>query len=260
MSTANTPISVFIIALNEAKHIKEALESVQGFAEIVLVDSGSSDGTQEIARSLGAKVIHQDWLGFAKQKSFAMSTCKHEWVLNLDADEVLSEQLAFSIQEAVNVNKADAFRLRFDDLFWGESMSSLSRKRSIVRVYRKDAVAFPVDRKVHENVQLMSGMKEADLPGLVKHYGYGSTHLLMEKQNKYSLLKAQEKYEKGTSASLLKLLAIFPLTFVKSFIFRGMIFSGKRGLVHAYIEAMYAFLKEAKLFELNRTGIDSENN
>jgi glycosyltransferase involved in cell wall biosynthesis len=250
MALNPTPISVFMITLNEAQYIQEALNSVQSFAEIIVVDSGSTDGTQQIAKSMGARVIHQDWLGFAKQKEFAMSKCKHDWVLNLDADEVLSEQLTFSIQEAVDNRQADAFRLSFDDLFWGTPMSSLSRNRSIVRVFRKDAVCYPTTRKVHENVQLMTGMKETYLPSLVKHYGYDSVHVLMEKQNKYSLLKAQEKMENGKKPSLFKLLTIFPFTFIKSWIFRGMIFSGKRGFVQAHIEAMYAFLKEAKLYEL----------
>lgn len=253
MPTNNTPISVFMITLNEAQHIKEALSSVKSFAEIIVVDSGSTDGTQEIAKSMGAKVVHNNWPGFAKQKNFAMSLCRNEWVLNLDADEVLTEQLAISIQHAVNAQQADAFRLKFNDLFWQRAMSSLSRNRSIVRIYKKDAICFPLDRQVHENVQLMSGMKEATLPGLVKHYGYDTTHVLMEKQNKYSLLKAQEKIQNGKRGSLLKLLLVFPFTFIKSFIFRGMIFSGKRGFIHAHIEAMYAFLKEAKLLELSLT-------
>lgn len=82
-------LSVYLITLNESTHLAEVLERLQGVDEIVVVDSGSTDGTQDIARRYGARVVHQDWLGFAKQKAYAMSLCQGEWVLSMDGDEVL---------------------------------------------------------------------------------------------------------------------------------------------------------------------------
>ena len=247
---SNIPISVFIITLNEAEHIAEVIKSAKHFDEIVLVDSGSTDDTVEIAKSLGAKVFHQPWLGFAKQKSHAMSLCQNEWVFNLDGDEVLPVELAETVQTMVNEDKADALRIYFEDIFWGNSMSPHSAKRSIVRVYKKHKVQFPLNRLVHENVVLEKGAVEAKVPGRVTHYGYGSTRMLMDKQNSYSSLKSQEKFNKGKRPSLVKLVLIFPVYFIKCYLFRKMFLSGRRGLVHAMIESMYAFLKEAKLFEL----------
>ena len=87
------PISVFIIAQDEEQHIARVLDSCQQFSEIILVDSGSSDNTKSIAESKGAKVLHHDWAGYAKQKQYAMSLCKNDWVLNLDADEELTPDL-----------------------------------------------------------------------------------------------------------------------------------------------------------------------
>ena len=244
------PISVFVITLNEEQHLEEMLRSVKGFDEIVLVDSGSTDETLSIAKHYGAKITHQSWLGFANQKAFAMSLCKNQWVLNLDGDEVLPPELADSIQAAVNQQKADAFRLCFEDMFWGQPMSPRSAKRSIVRLYNKDKITFPKDRLVHENVKLQKGAKERSVAGHVTHYGYNSCALLITKQNLYSSLKAQEKFNKGKKPSVLKLLIIFPLIFIKSYFLRKMFFSGRRGLVYATIEAVYGFLKEAKLHEL----------
>ena len=248
---SDVPMSVFVITLNEEQHIEEMLQSVQCFDEVVLVDSGSTDNTLVIAEKYGVKIHHQAWLGFAKQKAYAMTLCKNQWVLNLDGDEVLSPEHAQRIQQTVNQQTADAYRLYFEDLFWGEEMSPHSAKRSIVRVYNKDKVQFPTDRLVHENVKLKDAAKEADIEGRVKHYGYHSTAVLMTKQNSYSSLKAQEKFNKNKQPSWLKLLFIFPLMFFKAYILRKMFLSGRRGLVHATIEATYGFLKEAKLHELH---------
>ncbi len=248
---SHTPISVFIITLNEEAHIEEVLQSVQHFDEVVLVDSGSTDKTLEIAARYAVKIHHQDWLGFAKQKAHAMSLCSNEWVFNIDADEVISPEHSALIQQRVDARSADAYRIYFEDLFWGKEMSPSSGKRSIVRVYHKNKVAFPTDRLVHENVVLEKGAKTESLLGLVKHYGYHSTDVLMAKQNKYSTLKAQEKFNKGKQPSYLKLLLIFPVMFIKAYFLKKMFLSGKRGLVHATIDAMYGFLKEAKLHELH---------
>lgn len=244
------PASVFLVTLNEGRHLAEVLAPLHVFAEVIVVDSGSTDDTVAIATAAGARVVHQDWLGFAKQKNFAMGLCQQPWVLNLDGDEVLTDDVIASIRQLVTQAEPAALRLYFEDLFWGRPMARLSGKRSIVRLFQQGQAQYPLDRKVHENVVLANGVRELKARGLVKHYGYDSTELLMTKKNKYSSLKALEKFEKGKRASWLKLLLVFPLTFVKAYFFQKFCLSGKRGLVHAYIEAMYAFLKEAKLFEL----------
>ncbi|MEP4892410.1 MAG: glycosyltransferase family 2 protein [Aliiglaciecola sp.] len=248
---SHTPISVFIITLNEEKYLKQVLENLSHFDEIILVDSGSTDKTVELAKQYGATVYHQDWLGFAKQKSYAMSLCKNDWVLNVDGDEILSSDYVAAIQLAVDKQKADAYRLYFEDIFWQLPMSVNSKKRSIVRLYNKNKVQFPTDRLVHENVKVSKTAVQQSMPGLVTHYGYQSTEVLMEKQNKYSSLKAQEKFNKGKKPSWLKLFMVFPVMFVKAYFIERMFLSGRRGLVHAYISAMYGFLKEAKLHELH---------
>ena len=243
------PISAFLVTFNEAEHIAEVLDALKDFAEIILVDSGSTDGTQDIAKAKGAKVVHQDWLGFAKQKSFAMSLCQYDWVINVDGDEILSPDMIKHIRELHEPEANIAMRLYFEDVFWGAPMSPHSGKRSIVRVFHRSKAQYPPDRKVHENVVLTKGVSTVKVQGLVTHFGYNTTELLMQKKNKYSSLKAIEKLEKGKKPSLLKLCTIFPLTFIKSYFLQRMFLSGKRGIVHAHIEAMYAFLKEAKLFE-----------
>lgn len=247
-----TPISAFLVTHNEARHIGAVLDALQVFDEIVLVDSGSTDGTVDIAKSKGARVVMQPWLGFARQKEFALELCRNQWVINVDGDEIVPAVLATEIQQRVDDGKAEAMRLYFEDVFWSEPMSPYSAKRSIVRVFKKGNASYPLDRRVHENLKLSSDAREITVPGLVTHFGYATTEKLMSKQNQYSSLKAQEKFDKGRKPSLLKLSLIFPLTFIKSYFLQRMFLSGKRGLVYAHIEAMYAFLKEAKLFELSQ--------
>lgn len=246
------PLSVYLITFNEAERLDEVLSAVSFAAEIIVVDSGSTDDTIMIAERHGARVIHRNWPGFAKQKAFAMSQCTQPWLLNLDGDEVLSEESAAHIQTVVTGESPShgAYRLHFEDIFWGRPMSSKAAKRHIVRLFRQGTARYPEDRMVHENVKLEKGTTTGDIKGLVMHYGYGSTELLMNKQNSYSSLKAQQKFNSNKKPSLLKLLLVFPLTFLKTYLFKRHFMSGKRGLTHAYIESMYAFLKEAKLFEL----------
>lgn len=244
-----TKISAYFITLNEAKTIEAAIEAVSELDEIIVVDSGSTDGTKEIAQRLGAKVIHQEWLGFAKQKAFALSLCSNDWCFNIDGDEVISPEALDEIRNLVEQRSADAIRVPFEDVFMGKSMHPKSAKRSIVRVFNKRSVEYPIDRLVHENV-IVDG-KEIRSSLNIEHYGYDTVEKLMEKQNKYSSLGAEQKFSKKKKSSLLKLISVFPLILFKTYFLRKLFLSGTRGLIQAYIEAMYAFLKEAKLYELN---------
>ncbi len=255
---SSNKVSVFIIACNAEQYLKEVLAPLTAFDEVVLVDSGSTDNTVAIAEEFGARVFHQDWLGFAKQKSLAMSYCNNEWVLNIDSDEVLSNEQVTNILEQTQADTADAFWLHFEDEFWGRAMSKHSAKRKIIRLFKKSVAQYPTNRLVHENIELSKGARVGHITGLTWHYGYYSTEMLMHKQNQYSSLKAKQKFNQGKRPSLLKLSVVFPLTFFKAYFIKSMWRSGKRGLVHATIDAMYAFLKEAKLFELterNKKGL-----
>ncbi|MBD1389086.1 glycosyltransferase family 2 protein [Neiella sp. HB171785] len=255
-STTVPAISVFIITFNEIDHIEQAIRSVQHLDEVIVVDSGSTDGTVEAAQALGATVVHQDWLGYAKQKHFAMQLCRNQWCFNLDGDEVVPAQVLDEIVALIKTDQCDAIRVRFEDYFIGGPMHPSSHKRSIVRVYKKDKIEFPLHKAVHENVSVNG--KVARIKGCINHYGYDSVAKLVGKQNKYSSLRAEEKYAAGKRSRLAKLWLVMPIIFLKSYFLRRMFLSGRRGFIHAVVEAMYAFLKEAKLLELTRDG-ESEN-
>ena len=131
--------SVYIICKNEEKHIKRVLESAKDFSEIIIVDSGSSDKTLEIATSYTNKIYHQDWMGFAKQKEYARSLCSNEWVLNLDADEELTQELKQEIINTIEENKIDGLNIKISSSYLGKFNSEKSKFNRRIRFFRKSA-------------------------------------------------------------------------------------------------------------------------
>ncbi|RDX35874.1 glycosyltransferase family 2 protein [Kangiella sp. HD9-110m-PIT-SAG07] len=246
------PVSVFIIAQDEEKHIGRVLESCQQFAEIIVVDSGSTDATKKIAEDKGAKVVHHDWLGYARQKQYAMSLCQHDWVLNLDADEELTTELIEEFTTfATSEHHYVALKCRRNDKFIGEFFSTLTRLPTNTRLFKKDSVEYYINNLVHEGPQINGSVKNTSK--YFNHYGYADIGQLSDKYNKYSSLKADEKFRKGKKPSKLKLITIYPLEFIRNYIIYRYCFSGIRGFIFSHLSAYYALSKEAKLYELFKT-------
>lgn len=242
------PCSVYIVTLNCAEWLESTLESVKDFSEVIILDSGSTDLTYAIAESFpNTRISHQDWQGYAGQKSLALAQCKNDWVLNLDGDEVLSSELKAEIEQTIQSNQLDALITPINDVFLGVPNSKHTKKHAKVRFFRKSKGRYDLENKVHENVIVDGQSVRAE--GDIYHYGESSIFVKVEKNNQYSELKAQEKYQKGKHPSILKLICIMPLMFMKSYFFRRNFMNGWRGFVSSMINAFYAFLKEAKLFE-----------
>ncbi len=241
------PISVFIITKNEEEHIEKTLKSVSLFDEVILVDSGSTDSTLDIAKRYGAKIYTHSWQGYAKQKQYAMSLCSNEWVLNLDGDEEVNPSLISAFKEIIEQDKADSVRFWRNDIFINKPLSSWSKKPNNHRLYKRSKSFFDDSRLAHESATVNG--KEIFINETFDHFGYGSIETLTTKNNIYSSLKANEKFAKGKRYSNVKLITVFPLVFIKEYFFQRKIFSGKRGFILAIMGAYYAFIKEAKLFE-----------
>lgn len=240
--------SVYIICKNEEKHIKRVLESVKDFDEIVVVDSGSSDNTLNIAKEFTNKIFHQDWLGFAKQKEYAKNLCQNDWVLNLDADEQLTEELKKEIEKVIEENKIDGLDIKISSQFLGKFNSEKSKFNRRIRFFRKSSGYYP-DKLVHESIVVKGKINKAD--GFIYDYGTMDLKTHLNKINEYSSLRADEKFVKNKKSSFTKLLFVFPLAFLKSFIIKRGFLNGMRGFIAAMNNSFYAFLKEAKLYELN---------
>lgn len=240
--------SVYIVTLNCEAWLQNTLQSVQQFDEVIILDSGSTDRTYEIAHQFeNVQISHQDWQGYAGQKSLALAKCSNDWVLNLDGDEVLSEGLKQEIVNVIQQDQIDSLITPINDVFLGVPNSKHTKKHAKVRFFRKSKGHYDLANKVHENVIIDGESRRAEHD--IYHYGESSIFVKVEKNNQYSNLKAAEKFQKGKTPSLAKLIVVMPLTFTKSYFIRRSFLNGWRGFVNSMVNAFYAFLKEAKLFE-----------
>jgi len=247
-----TPLSVVIIALNAASQIEACLKSAVFADEIVVVDSGSRDDTREIALKYNARVLHQDWLGFGRQKQFAVEQASHDWVLCLDADERVSDPLRASIVKALQAPRFQAYRMPRCNRFmgrWlrhGEGYPDWS-----LRLFDRRVANWSED-EVHEKVLTASTV--GSLQGDLLHESQESLAAYLEKQNRYTSLQAEELGRRGKQASFGRLVASPLLRFVKFYFLRLGFLDGIPGLVHISIGCFNSFVKYAKLHELNKKG------
>ncbi len=241
------PVSVFVITLNESHNIGRLLGSVSEFDEIILVDANSTDETVSIAKAIGAVVYRHDWRGYEAQKGLAMSYCSNDWVLNLDADEVATPEMKNVIRQVIKRKDIDGVRFKRNDRFIGRFMPNGINIPNTIRLYRKDKASFDDGRYVHERAAVAG--REFSTKAQILHYGYDCLDVLMAKHNKYSGLRAQEKFDAKIKPSRLKLAVTLPLEFLRKYVAHRFMFFGWRGLILSTMIAYYAFMKEAKLHD-----------
>lgn len=232
------PCSVFIVAQDEANNIERVLRSVSDFAQVLVVDSGSTDNTVALAEAMGAEVIHQDW------------------VLNLDADEALTPECIAVIKQTIIRNDIAALRFARNDIFMNQLPNKWMKKPNNLRLYRRQLAHFDTSEQVHESA-IVEG-KEIRTQVAFTHFGYNRIDALVAKNNLYSSFRAEDKFARNKRPSLIKLALVLPFTFLQKYFLQGRITNGKRGLILATIDAFYAFLKEAKLWE--KYLVDSDPN
>jgi len=257
------PISVCIIAKNAAGQLAALIESVDFADEVLIVDSGSTDATSGLAASMGAKVIEQAWLGFGRQKQFAVAAAKHDWVLCLDVDERVTPALAASIRsvfsaqtENKNTNKAYCFRRRNRFLSrWlahGEGYPDWS-----LRLFDRNDASWSNDT-VHETVITTAAVGE--LEGDLLHDSAEDIATYLQKQNRYSTLHAEALYAQGVRARFIKLFTSPFARFIKFYVVRRGFLDGGAGFAHVMIGCFAAFAKYAKLIELSQKNADKKSN
>lgn len=244
-------ISAFLIAKDEEDRVQAAIESAKMVAdEIILIDSGSSDRTCEIARELGAKVIFNAWKGYGLQKRFGEDQCQHAWLLNLDADERLSPELVSEIRTLELGKNADGYRLLIRDRFPFEAKpKSWAYTYDPVRLYNRRSGRYS-DHYVHDRVTMKPGAKVTGLKGLVYHDSMLSISQTIAKTNRYSSFQAETMHNEGRRLNRFRLIFEFPIAFFKSFFVRRYYRYGRWGLVLAINYAYGRFTRLAKCYEI----------
>jgi len=243
------PVSVAIIAKNEEKNIRDALESVKDFEEIVVVDSFSEDKTVEICKKYTQKIFQREWKGFADQKQFAIDKTQLQWVLILDADERVSESLKREIAEKIKKSQVNGYYIPRKNFFLGKWIRySGWWPDYTLRLFRKDRGRME-KRQVHEKVVVEGKVDYLNEPMI--HYTYESIEEFIKKMQKYSFLSAIEILKKNQSKYkvLLKMIFSPAFTFFKMYILRRGFLEGLRGFILAVLYSFYSFLKYAKVWE-----------
>lgn len=255
-------LSVALVTFNEAENLGRTLASVPWAGEIVVVDSGSNDGTVAIARSFGARVFERPWPGFAEQKNFALAQCEGEWILSLDADEELAPELAAEIQGVLaSEPSVAAFRLKRRNLFLGRWIRHGGfYPDPKLRLFRNGSVnggtapQFGL-RPVHETV-VFTG-EAATLEGDLIHHAYPTLSGYLEHMNRYSSLGAEVLHDGGRASRAIlpfawNVLLAPALTFCWNYAFRLGFLDGREGLLLHLYQAVYTSWKYSKAWELAR--------
>ena len=242
-------LSACLITLNEEKNLARVLNSLQGIAdEIVVVDCGSTDRTQEIARQRGAKVVTREWTNFAEQKNAAAAAAANDWILSLDADEELSERLRSSLlewkQQAPAFTVYETARRAWYAGKWIKHSGWYPDFQR--RLYRRDAAHF--SGIVHESLQFAG--KPGRLDGDLLHYTLNSFEEHQEKVERYSSLAAQQMHGAGKRNWRAAMWLATPWSFLQNFLLRGGFLDGHRGALISWMAARSVWLKYGKLGKL----------
>lgn len=246
---AGIPISVAIITRNEERNIKEALESVRDFDDIIVVDAFSDDRTVEICREYTTRVYRHEWVGFSRQKQRAVDYAKNEWVLILDADERVTPGLKVEMMREISASLHAGFYIPRKNFFLGRWIKySGWWPDYTLRLFRKEA-SYVEPREVHEKVIVNGTTSYLRSPML--HYTYRSISDYMKKMETYSTLSAEEIRQRNGLLSGLKLLTNPLLVFMKMYFLRQGFRDGAHGFILAVLYAVQTFLKYAKVIEKN---------
>lgn len=245
-------ISAVLITFNEEKNIEDALRSVSWADELIVVDSGSTDRTREIAERMGARVLVNPWPGFSAQKQLAVDSAANDWILSLDADERVSELLKEEIADLRNEGpKADGFRISRLSYYMGRAITHSGWYPDLqLRLFdrRKGSWNGAV---VHESVKMNDSAKVERLRGDIIHYSVeGPSHHRRMIEQRYAPLGARKMFTDGRRTSILKTAFSSWFAFTRAYILKLGFLDGVAGLWIAYFATYHAFLKHLILLDL----------
>jgi (heptosyl)LPS beta-1,4-glucosyltransferase len=246
------PLSVVILTHNEEDFIERCITPMLWANEILVLDSGSTDRTQEIARSLGARVCEQKWMGgYCFQRHKAISMTKHNWVFILDADEIVTPELVASIQLVLNqpIDDRNAYSVYRPGDFHGILLPDLRiRNRTLTRLFNKKHANY--EPTLNPHLQITVPGKVFALRGILIHWRAYGIDDYISSANRFATLEAQDFTDRGKHATFIAIIFWPIVRFIWSYIIRGEFLLGRHGLVHSMLEATREYIRYAKLWEL----------
>jgi glycosyltransferase involved in cell wall biosynthesis len=247
-------LSVTIITLNEEKNIGRCVASVQDIAdEIVVVDSFSTDKTKSICESfkgINLKFIENKFLGHIEQKNFALNLASYDYVLSLDADEALSDELILEIKKVKKDFKFSGYsfnRLTNYAGFWVRHCGWYPDRK--LRLIKKDSAKW-MGVNPHDILKLTNNETEMKLNGDLLHYSYDSISSHINQTNKFTSIAASEAYSRGIRSSVVKIVTRPVLKFLRDYFLKLGFLEGRYGFIICMINALSALLKYSKLYEI----------
>lgn len=244
-------ISVVIVCKNEAHIIGRTLQAVRAFAgEVLVYDTGSQDNTVAIAQHAGARVVQGPWEGYGRSKQAAVKLASHDWVLNLDADEVPDEKLQLELSRLMPTSSHVVYRMRFKNflgdayLRWGEWGHDYH-----VRLFNRKTINWNT-ADIHETLIIPPGTQVINVPGSIHHYTARDLQEYSQKTVRYAMLIAEKYASAGKRARWYHLYLSPAFSFVKHYVFQLGFLDGWRGLASARMSAFYTFIKYARLREM----------
>lgn len=247
-------LSVIVITKNEAANIADCLASVAFAGEVVVLDSGSQDGTVEIAKQMGARVFKSDqWLGFGVQKNRALNLATKEWILSIDADERVSPQLAIEIKNGLKSNVNHVFEIPRQTYFCGQMIKYCGwSPDKVTRLFRRGDAKFN-ENLVHESLQVINNnIRLKSMINPIVHFSYRTPNDYWKKMKYYSDAWAQQKFKEGKAVSFARVITSSVYSFLKSYIIRLGFLDGAMGFVVCQMQAQATFYKYFQLYFLNR--------
>lgn len=246
-------LTAVIITFNEEKKIAACLSSLQGVAdEIVVLDNFSTDRTPAICREFGVKFFQQSWKGYGMQKNDAALHASNDYILSLDADEVLSSELQRSINQCKKSGFAGVYSFNRLNIFYGYALKhGLTYPDYVVRIYNRREVKWSL-RQVHETLELKKDLSRNRLDGYLNHYSKDNLHDYISTINTYTSLGAKVYFDAGKKSSFFSIIFSPAFTFFKGYFLRRGFLDGLPGLIMAFTQSLDTFLKYSKLYFLQQ--------
>ena len=249
------PISIFIITKNEEDRIANVIKKALTLTDdILVIDSGSSDDTIKIVEDLGAKTLFNEWQGYGQQKIFGENKCKNKWILNIDADEEITEELVTEIKEIFQNNKHQnyiGFKIKIVNKFFGETKpKKLAYYYNQLRLYNLNHAGFK-NSSIHDSVIIKEGSSGeiGQLKNIIEHKSFKSVSHWIDKINFYSELQSLDSFKKNKYPTHLKIILTVIISFLKAYLVRRYFIYGFSGVYYSAIFSFSRFLKLIKIRE-----------